>query len=125
MRVSSDTKQGHTARLRQKRTHRGGGKRDRRWRPASPPSVRSAARPRRLVSRPGSRYGLTDLGGSEGARRQPGVAETDFDLDDAVPAHAPAHGKLKLEESELEVRGPQPLCRDGDLTIGGKTRPAE
>jgi hypothetical protein len=72
----------------------------------------------------GSRHSLPDLRGSE-ARWQIRIAETDLDLDDAVPPDARAHGERQAKEGELEMRDLQALCSDGDLPIGGKTRPAQ
>lgn len=79
----------------------------------------------RCLARASGGNGLADLRGRERARRQSGIAEADFDLDDAVPPHSRADGERQLEESELEMRDLQALRRDGDLAIGGETRPAE
>ena len=91
------------------------------------PSARTgwSAGTRTLRPRLGRGHGLPDLGGCEGSRRQTRITEADLDFDNAVAADPRTHGQRQVEECELEMRDLQPLRRDSDFPIGGKTCPAE
>jgi hypothetical protein len=83
-------------------------------------NMRPPAATGRLYTCADGRLCLPQLRGGEGTLRQTRVAETDLDLDKAVPSDARAHGQRQLAKNELEMRDLQSFCREGDLAVGGQ-----
>ena len=74
---------------------------------------------RGLLARAGRRHGLPDLPGGESPCRQIRIAQTDVDLDDAVPAEAltrPLNG-TSSERVEVRVERRRALARVMDQAL--------